>query len=495
MGAVKTMLVFDVVGAPLALATRSLLAKTMSTGDFGLYSVIYGLVMLLGSLAAPDIAFTTFIASARAAGRRAEVRSWALYGLACGVVAGIAVASALAAAAHLLAQRWLHTDLATGHLLVASLGLATMTLTFNASGILAGLDRFGLSGGLQLSRQAGFLALAGVSLLLLRRSDLIYWALSISAAAVASIAALLVTRSVRAYSAEGRGGWRDEVPARTRAVLRYYAPLLAKSLGSQLTDKFGLFSIAAVLPLSAAGAYGAVTPLATLAVVASRWTHGPLATHFAERHSARDAESSDWLLWRSTGLSAVFSCLVALGAAIMARVLISVLYTADYLVAADAFVLLLLAAAVGGLSGPAVRSLLAAARTRMVAVISIVSGVTYAVLAYVAARAAGLMGVAAASVLVLSCQSLAHLWASVSGRPARLRYLWVAGPLVTAVGLYLAARLAFGQLGWLGQIAVAAVACIAYLCLMMATPLISAGDIRYLLKTFFIPKSGRGGGK
>jgi O-antigen/teichoic acid export membrane protein len=488
MSAVRTMLVFDLVAAPLGLATRSLLTKTMSPADFGLYSVIYGLVVFLGSLAAPDIAFTTFIASARASGRREEVRSWASFGLTSGLAVGILAACALAVASPWLASRWLHTDLALGPLLVSSLGLATMTLSYNASGILAGLDRFGLSGGLQLARQAGFLALAAIALVFLGRGDLIYWALSVSAMTVAVAGVGLVTLSVRPYRAAERGS-RDGLAARARTVWRYYGPLLGKGLGSQLTDKFGLFAIAAVLPLSMTGAYGAVMPLAALAVVSSRWTYGPLATHFAERHGQQDPEGSARLLWRSTGLSTVFSCLIALAAAILAPTLITVLYTPEYLVAVEAFVLLLLATAAGGLGGPAVRALLAASRTTTIAFISVSSGLVYVPLAYVAARTVGLVGVAAASVLVLSCQSIAYLLVATGGHAVRRRYLWMVAPFGMAVTMYVGTRLAFGTLGALQQAVLAGAASVAYLALLMATPLVSVSDIRYLLRTLLHPKS------
>jgi len=490
MAAVRTVFLVDLLAAPVALAVRSLLAKTLPAADFGLYAVVYALLIFLGSLAAPDIAFTTFVASARAAGRRDDVSSWGLFGVVSGLATGVVLAIGLVLTSGWLSRAWLHADLAAWPLVVSSIGLAAMPVTYNVAGVLAGLGKFGLGASLQLARQAAFLALAAVAIFAMGRHDLVYAALSASALIVGVGAVRLVGTELRAF-ADPSADWRARLRGRGHDVWDYYAPLMGKAVGSQLTDKFGLFVLAGTLPLSLAGAYGAVMPLAALTLVFTRWTYSPLATHFAERAGADDEQGAERLLWRSTGLFAVFACLIALAVALVAPTAIVVLFTPEYLVATDAFVVLLLATAASGLGGPSVRALLATARTRAVAAVSLTTGVAYIAAAYAAARVAGLVGVAAASLATLTVQSLAYLVLATRPYRNRARYIWTVAPFVLAAAIYWGARMAFGMPGVTWQLLIAVVACLAFIALMMLTPLVSADDLRLMIRSLL--RADRGG--
>jgi O-antigen/teichoic acid export membrane protein len=285
-----------------------------------------------------------------------------------------------------------------------------------------------------------------------------------------------------------------ELGDRSRRIARYYAPLLGKSIGSQLVDKFGLFVIAGTLPLAVAGAYAAVMPLAAFSIIFARWTYGPLATHFAERHGVGDQDGAARLLWGSTSLFAVTSCLIALVLASVGPTVIRLLFSAQYLVASDAFAVLLLATAIGGVGGPAVRALLAAHRTGTVAAISLSTGVLSVGVAYLAARRFGMIGVASTTAAMLAIQAVAYIaWATV-GERERARYAWLGAPFAAAAGLYMASRALAPAPGVLQQAAAAALGGAIYLVTMAKlTPMLSLAEIARLARAAFPALFSSGG--
>lgn len=493
LAAVRTLMAMDLVGGLLGLTVRSLLAKTITTAEFGLYGVVYALVMFIGNAAAPDIAYTTFIATARAAQRDDEASSWGRFSIVSSLAIGLSLAAAFAILAPWLASLWLGTPQAVLPLLLVAPGLALAPLWYSSMGALAGYDRFSSSAGSQIALQSTLLVLAGVAVIGLGSPTLVFAAVSLALAAAATYAAGSLWR---AAAPKGRrpAGWSiAELGDRSRRIARYYAPLLGKSMGSQLVDKFGLFVIAGTLPLAVAGAYAAVMPLAAFSIVFARWTYGPLATHFAERYGVDDDAGAARLLWGSTSLFAVTSCLIALGIALMGPMLIALIFSTQYLVAADAFAVLLFATALGGVGGPAVRALLASHKTAAVATISLSTGVLSVGLAYVAARRFGMLGVASTTAAALTIQATAYVASATVGERGRARYFWLGAPFAVAGSLYVAARALIPEPSAVQQVAAAVLGVTIYVVTMTRlTPMLSLAEITRLARASFPTLFARG---
>lgn len=478
--AVRTLMALDLMTGGLALAVRSVLAKNISPAEYGLYAIVYALVVLLGSILAPDAAYNAFIASARACGRGEEVTTWVRTALRVGLAAGCVLAVALAVLAPTLATTWLRNPAAAIPLLLAVPGLALAPLWYSSIGALAGLDRFDLSASARLSFQLATLVFMSCAIWVAGTYLSVFAALSLGfiVAGLFSTAAML--RATASFGGPTGSHWLTAAPAggHLRRLARFYAPLLAKAVGSQLLDKVGLFVIAGTLPLALAGAYGAAAPLAAFSIVFSRWTYGPLATHFAEQHGGGEAASTASLLWKSTALFASVSCLIALGMAILAPTLLAVIYSQDYVVVTDALAILLFGAAMGGMGGPAVRLLMAEERTGAVATVSLLTGLLSAGLAYAGAMTMGVVGVAAATTLAWAAQAAWYLALATRGHRGRGSYLLLVVPIALGGVLYGGFRTLAGSPGFVLQAFAAAAAALTYVALVWATPLVSSSDLR-----------------
>lgn len=408
--AVRAVFVFDVAVILVQIATRSFLGKNLSMSEFGLFTLMITITTFVTALISPDIAITRYVAVYAGRGQEGEVRAWIKFTVFFSFIIGLAGCVVLFLLSDFLAEKVFHQPSMVFLMKIAALSIIIGVPWYLSSAALRGLYKFGEASFTAFSQNAIFLlfVLGGVFLFQWGGAEVfVLFLVSYIASLALNFFFLRRHLPLKDREASYRSEWQG-FQAKAKETLRYYAPLLIKSVGSISTARFGHFVVASFLPLAQLGAYGAIYPLATISGFLVRSTSEPLTADFSEKEGKADEEAKKNLYIKSSRFFLFFSFLIAFGAFVFSEELIVLFFKKSYLIALHAFILLLLAEAFNSVTTPSTRLLYAEGETLIIGFVSLGSGVVTVISSLLLVKPLGITGVALAALASFALYALAY---------------------------------------------------------------------------------------
>jgi O-antigen/teichoic acid export membrane protein len=374
----------------------------------------YGLWLLVGSVVAYggllDLgimsAVIKYVAEYWARGQIMQVQSLIATVLSLYTVLGLIVIALAAALAPFLPALFnvAPTERATASWLVLLMGLAlgiSIPCTITHS-VLRGLQRFDLANLISISGTLLTTA-ATIAVLLLGGGLLAMVTVNIPLTLLMQVPAIWL---IKHSAPELRLGWRGANRHLVRTVISFSSPMFVMLVAGQLQSKTNEIVVGAFLPISAVTPYGIARRLSEVAQLLARQFEKVLLPLASQLHAENDQARLRALYTASTRLTLASFLPIGGIVVILAQPLLTIWVGAVYAEYSYLVLILTLASLIGTSQWPAASVLQGMARHRLLAVMSICSGLASLVLSIALVRDLGLTGVALGTLIAIGVECL-----------------------------------------------------------------------------------------
>jgi O-antigen/teichoic acid export membrane protein len=211
---------------------------------------------------------------------------------------------------------------------------------------------------------------------------------------------------IKRSAPELRLSWRGASRHMARTVFSFSSPVFVIQVSEQLQTKTDEIVIGAFLPVRAVTPYGIARRLSEAAQLLTRQFLKVLLPLASELHAEKDQARLRALYTASTRLTLAAFLPVGSVIIILARPLLTVWVGATYAKYANLVLILTIASLIDTSQWPAASVLQGMARHRLLAVISILSGLANVILSIILVRSLGLTGIALGTLIPTSVECL-----------------------------------------------------------------------------------------
>jgi O-antigen/teichoic acid export membrane protein len=398
----------------------------------------YGLWLLVASVVAygslPELGVTgaviKYVAEYRVRGHSAEARRLIATALWLYTILGLIIIVLSVALAPFFPRLFniSPAERATASWLVVLMGLALGISIPCATthGVLRGLQRFDLINVISISGTL-LTAIATVAVLLLGGGLLGMVAVNIPITLIMQVPAIWF---IKRSAPELRLSWRGASRHMARTVFSFSSSLFVIQASERLQTKTDEIVIGAFLPVRAVTPYGIARRLSEAAQLLTRQFLKVLLPLASELHAEKDQARLQALYTASTRLTLAVFLPVGSIIIILARPLLTVWVGATYARYANLVLILTIASLIDTSQWPAASVLQGMARHRLLAVISIASGLANVVLSIVLVRSLGLTGIALGTLIPTSVECLLFIMPysmhviGISARTLLMKVVW-----------------------------------------------------------------------